>query len=263
MFFKLLGKNRLEISHKQMENPETSVYFNHIHNHCEILLFLRGEADYNIDGQLFRPSPYDMLFIPAGSYHYLIPTVSRPYENYVIGIEPSIMSEEQYTKLFSPPLMINIKDEPELIDFFKRLELYAEKYSDRDFEYCADLLIREMILYCSYRKNELHSIHSAGSTHIDRIVKLIADNIEEPLDAEIIAKHLLLSRSYVQNMFSQHMHIGLKKYIMQKKIYAAQKDLAMGMPPGEVCEKYSFGDYSGFYRLYKQTFSTPPRQKSN
>ena len=55
------------------------------------------------------------------------------------------------------------------------------------------------------------------------------------------------------------MHIGLKKYIMQKKIYAAHADLSGGISPMDVCEKYAFGDYSIFYRLYKKTFETSPR----
>ena len=76
-----------------------------------------------------------------------------------------------------------------------------------------------------------------------------------------IGDHPLLSRSYVQNVFSQHMHIGLKTYIMQKKIYAAHADLGRGLGPSEVCEKYAFGDYSVFYRLYKKTFHTSPGSK--
>ena len=88
MFQRQIGSSVLEVSHKLMESPNQSVYFNHIHNHCEILLFIRGQADYNIDGQIFSPSPYDLLFIPAATYHYLIPTASVPYENYVIGIDP-------------------------------------------------------------------------------------------------------------------------------------------------------------------------------
>ena len=57
------------------------------------------------------------------------------------------------------------------------------------------------------------------------------------------------------------MRIGLKKYIMQKKIYAAHADITHGMTPGEACEKYSFGEYSTFYRLYKKHFDSSPREK--
>lgn len=259
MFQTSIGNSILEVSHKLIERPNKSVYFNHIHNHCEILLFVQGKADYNIDGQIFTPSPFDLLFIPAATYHYLIPTESVPYENYVIGIDPNIIDEAHYNKLFVPPLMINIKDDIEFKSFFMRLDTYNEKYSQRDFESSASALISELITYCSYRKDELNSGYSGSLAHIEEIIKYISDNIENHIDADGIAKHFMFSKSYIQNLFSQNMHIGLKKYIMQKKIYAAHNDLSRGMSPYGVCEKYSFGDYSVFYRLYKKTFGVSPK----
>lgn len=121
-------------------------------------------------------------------------------------------------------------------------------------------LIQELITYCSYRKDDLNCVGSNSLTHIDEIIKYITENLEKPLDAEIISRRFLLSKSYVQNLFSHNMHIGLKKYIMQKKIYSAHHDLNQGLSPNEVCEKYVFGDYSVFYRLYKKTFDVSPRK---
>lgn len=261
MFAQQIGESILEVSHKRIECPDRSVYFNHIHNHCELLLFIRGEADYNIDGQIFTPSPFDLLFIPAATYHYLMPTASVPYENYVIGISPAILHEKHYQKLFSPPLMINIKEDAEMKAYFTRLDLYYEHFSGEDFASCAESLIRELITYCSYCKDNLHSVRSGSIAYIDEIIGYITENIEKPLDADSIAHHFLLSKSYIQNLFSQNMHIGLKKYIMQRKIYAAHADLEQGISPCQVCEKYAFGDYSVFYRLYKKTFSSSPGSK--
>lgn len=259
MFLEQIGDRILEVSHKRIECPTQSVYFNHIHNHCELLLFISGDADYNIDGQVYRPSPYDLLFIPAATYHYLIPTSSAPYENYVIGVHPSLFPAQQYQKLFSPPLMINAQEDEELRGFFTRLDRYHSLYAPADFARCAEALILELLTYCCYRKDSLHHVRSGSLNHIDEIVRYVTEHLEEPLDASIIAHHFLLSKSYVQNMFSQNMHIGLKKYIMQKKIYAAHADILRGMRPIDACEKYGFGDYSSFYRLYKRSFSDSPR----
>ena len=250
-----------EVSHKLIKKPDKSVYFNHIHNHCEILLFISGEAEYVIDGKIFNPSPYDILFIPAATYHYLNPTATIPYENYVIGINPENIDSSHYNKLFSPPLMLSIKEDNELKSFFTRLDFYAENYSKNDFDKSALHLIHELVTYCSYQKNNLDSANSGSIALIEDIIKYITENIEKPLDADIISHHFSLSKSYVQNAFSQNMHIGIKAYIMQKKIYSAHNDLLKGNPPIEVCEKYAFGDYSSFYRLNKKTFGVSPRKK--
>ena len=236
MFFNRLDDDYLEISHKRIECPDQSVYGNHIHNHCEMLLFIRGEADFNIDGQIFTPSPYDLLFIPAATYHYLMLRNSVPYENYVIGISPTVMEPGHYNRLFTPPLMLNVKEDEELMRFFARLDLYHKQYAVQDFFTCARALIRELVIYCSYRKSFLQSVGGGSVAYIDEIVSYIARNIERPLNAQDIARRFHLSRSYVQNLFTQNMHIGLKRYIMQKKIYAAHADLVSGAEPCRVCE---------------------------
>lgn len=259
MFQRQIGTTVVEVSHKRIEEPRQSVYFNHIHNHCELLLFISGEADYNIDGQVFTPRPYDLLFIPAATYHYLIPSSSCPYENYVVGVDPTEISAAHYEKLFAPPLMINVKEDEEIKAFFSRLDRYHEQYAEEDFARCAKALIEELITYCAYRKSEAKFVKSGSVTNIEEMVSYISEHLTEPLDAERIARHFLLSKSHVQNLFSQNMHIGLKKYIAQKKIYAAHADLMRGMSPKEACEKYGFGDYSVFYRTYKKNFGTSPR----
>lgn len=261
MFIEALGEHIPEVSHKLIEKPRKSVYFNHIHNHAEMLLFLRGRADYNIDGQIFSPLPYDLLFIPKATYHYLMLRESVPYENYVIGISPALLKEEHYQTLFSAPLVINVKEDAELRGYFTRLDLYHGLFSREDFARCAERLLGELITYTAYRKKSLNSVRSDSIAYVDKIISYITEHIEEPLDAEDIAQHFLLSKSYVQNMFSESMHIGLKKYIMQKKVYAAHEELERGLSPSEACEKYAFGDYSVFYRLYKKTFSSSPRSR--
>lgn len=260
MFIKQIGDSISEVSHKRIESPDPGIYVNHIHDYCEILLFISGDADYNIDGQTFHPSPYDLIFIPSATYHCLLPVSSQPYENYVIGFKSDIIGQEHYKKLFSSPLLISIKEETELCSFFSRLDMYEKYYDEKDFSICAFALIKELAIYCSYRKDTLRSAQSEPLTHIERIVNFISENIEAPIDAHSIARHMHFSESYIQNLFSQNMRIGLKKYIMQKKIYAARCDIQNGMSPSQVGKKYGFGDYSSFYRLYKKTFGISPQE---
>lgn len=260
MFMRAIGKSVPEVSHKRIESPDKSIYFNHIHNRCEFLLFISGEAEYNIDGKVYKPVAGDLIFIPSGVYHYLIPLSAAPYENYVIGFTPTLISAEHYKKIFTPPYIINIKDDPEIRGFFSRLDIYDELYSGDDFSKCTLSLISQLSTYLYYKKDTLSSPESTGDHMIDEIIKYVSQNIEKNLNAEIISHALLLSKSYIQNTFSQKMHIGLKEYIMKKKIYAAHADIKQGESPVEVCEKYSFGDYSSFYRLYKKTFLKSPRE---
>ena len=118
----------------------------------------------------------------------------------------------------------------------------------------------ELVTYCAYRKHEIGFVHSGSLAHVEEMISYISEHLEEKLDADRIARRFLLSRPYVQNFFLQNMHIWLKKYIMQKKIYAAHVDLLRGVRLNRVCEKYKFGDYSLFYRTYKKTFGNSQRE---
>ena len=78
-----------------------------------------------------------------------------------------------------------------------------------------------------------------------------------------IKHYLKIAKEETKAAFSNNKWLLLcKKYIMQKKIYAAHRDLLNGLSPSTVCEKYGFGDYSSFYRLYRKTFNASPNKKT-
>lgn len=249
-----------EISHKRVENPDANQYAKHIHSCCEVLLFVSGDAHYNIDGVLHTPRPYDLILIPKAMYHYFIPRSPVAYENYVLDFHPSIMSPHHYKKLFSHPLILNVRDDPEFRRFFERLDFYHDTYSAEDFAVCAKALLRELLVFCSYRLKNAVRVEPERNPLVDTVVRIINENLEKPLDAAFLAHELMLSKSYVQNVFSQTMHIGLKQYITQKKMFAAQNDILAGISSADVAAKYGFSDYSVFFRLYKKTLGYSPRQ---
>lgn len=262
MFNKVISLSGVEVSHKRIENPVNTVYYNHMHDHAEMVLFLSGNVEFNVDGKLFKPQPFDLLFIPSAVYHHALPTGNTPYENYVIDFIPSLIENEKHLEtLFSTPLILNVKEEQEVLNFFSRLDFYFENYSEEDFNTSAFYLIKELIIYCSYMVENGVKVKSGKHTHLEEIIKFINQNLEKKLDALVIAKAFNFSKSYVQNIFSANMKIGLKKYVMQKKIYAAKADLDLGLSASAVCEKYCFYDYSVFYRNYKKTFKRSPKNR--
>ena len=151
MFEKSIGSTIFEVSHKRIDAPKSDSYQNHIHNFCEALLFISGNADFNIDGHLYRPKPYDLFLIPAGTYHYIIPRETEPYENYVIDFASEIISEKHCERIFTPPYKLNIRSDNDFIRYFTMLDKYSERYDEEDFSQCALAIIQEMLIYCSYQ----------------------------------------------------------------------------------------------------------------
>ena len=263
MFKYTLDGGFYEISHKRVENPDGSSYNKHVHPYCEILFFISGDVRFNIDGTIYTPRPFDLIFISDTKYHYLIPEGGVPYENYVIGFSRELCDTKHYRNIFSPPFIVNIRENTELCSFFRRLDYYSDTFSWEDFCTSARLLVSELLINLGY----LHKEHSGNTVFSNKqirdIISVIDENITEKLDAGIIARRLFLSKSYVQNVFSNVMHIGLKQYINQKKIFLAACDIDKGMSPGDASVKYGFTDYSSFYRAYKKTLGMSPTEKKN
>lgn len=259
MFIEKNKGELLEISHELIPTPNENHYFRHIHSFCELLLFVKGDAEYNIDGNIYNLNSYDLLFIPSAIYHYLILNTSSPYENYVLKFQSSFLSSKLYEKIFSAPFILNIKNDPILCNCFSMFDYYYEMFSHIDFYECSACLLKELLIYCSYKTKDSLSSDKYTDSLVKKAIIFISDNIRKPLNSSIIAKHFMVSKSHFQNSFSKVMHIGIKQYINQKKIYAAQIDLQNGSSPQEVAEKYCFNNYSSFYRQYKKIIGSSPR----
>lgn len=259
MFERKIGNDIFELSHKLIPNPDKSTYINHIHSYCELLLFISGDVIFNIDGHLFEPKPYDLFLIPKATYHYMIPNCEVAYENYVIDLSPELMTNAQYDRIFSPPYKLNIRSNSELCEFFSRLDKYSEIYSESDFDSVSLMVVQELLKYCEYIRKAEKNHDSKKRGIVENIIEYISENLEEALNASSIASRFYISKSHLQNLFSQEMHISLKQYILQKKIFAANDDLKKGLSPGDVCKKYNFGDYTSFYRSYRKYFTIAPK----
>lgn len=252
------GADIYDISHTVLDIPDKNLYYKHMHQYCELLLLVRGDVEFTIGGDQYHLQPYDLLLIPQGTYHYLSLRSAAVYENYVIYFYDTLLPLEKTEKLFQPPTVFNIQSDYELLHFFSLLDTYHSLYSAADFRYCAACLLREILIYCCYTSRLPASSAEKRNVLIQNALKYIDTHLEEALNVDTLAEYLKMSRSHIQNVFSQHMQIGLKQYIMQKKIMAAHHDLVKGMSAQEASVKYHFNDYSTFYRLYRKTFGICP-----
>ncbi len=231
--------------------------YKHMHFTNELVYFLNGNVKYMIDGQTYLLQPHDMLIIPKGTYHHMINEHDSAHVFNSINFYDELLPENVLTRLITPPIVFNIRNDPYVPLVFDLLKYVLESYKPEDIADSANSLTKELLTYCSYIPRVSFSV-AGQNPLVEKIVEYISSHIEEKLDADIISANLNMSPSHIQNTFSEHMNIGLKQYITEKKIMAAQSDLLSGMPAIEVSMKYHFNDYSTFWRLYKKSFGVSP-----
>lgn len=250
------------ISHGRETAPMNVPFHRHCHTNYELLLVISGDVHYNIDGKQYILKPYDLLFIPASTYHFLIPLSNNTYESFVLNFSQEFIQEDRLQLLFSQPRVINILTDLIFHRMFGLFDLYFHTYTPEDFKVAAQLLLKEILLYATYRVTTGDIADSANSFHplVTRMIAYITENLRNDINSDTLAKEMNFSKSYVQNVFSAVMEIGLQEYINQKKIHAAHYDIQSGMAPGDAAAKYGYHNYSSFYRQYKKFFGQSPKK---
>ena len=258
MPLKSVDGKEFSIGYTDNMNPMKIKAGEHMHSWHELLLIVRGNVSYSIDGFRFKVEPYDLMFIPANTYHFLIAEDESVYENFVISIDEDFIAREKLEKLFVPPYKINIRKDDALLGLFENYKRFDKLFSKEDADFMTRNTLEQILIYSLYKPKE--GKLSEKNT-VALISQYIAENIEKPLDSQIIAQQFNFTSSYIQNLFSKEMGIGIKHYINKKKVFAAHREIQNGLLPSEAADKYGYQNYSSFYRQYVKTFGMSPKNK--
>lgn len=254
-------KDCVHISHCSADCPQQEKFERHLHESYELLLLISGDVDYNIDGQNYSLRPFDLVFIPSLSYHFVKPRSNNVYENYVINFSHNFIDEARCNKLFVPPFIKNFSQDSKLRRMFFKFDYYYETYSPADFEEVSNWLINEILLFSCYASFDKENLHpSTENSIIPLITSYISDNLESDLNVDVLSRELCFSKSYIKNCFSNVMGVVIQHYINQKKIHAAHIDILNGTDANRAAEKYGYRDYSSFYRQYMKIIGISPSE---
>ena len=91
------------------------------------------------------------------------------------------------------------------------------------------------------------------------IVEWIDDNLHQPLRIDDIARHAGYSKWHLQRLFLQYKGESLGRYIRERKLLLAARDLRdTDRRVCDICLKYGFDSQQTFTRVFTRTFNLPP-----
>ncbi|MBO5907384.1 MAG: AraC family transcriptional regulator [Clostridia bacterium] len=253
------SSDRLIYDHKICIEPTKKSFPHHTHAACELLYFVNGDASYYIEGRIYKLSPGDMLLLRPTLHHGLLIESDKPYERYDVMFDESLLPREISERISNGREVISCTDAPEVKEIFSRMDSYVKRL-DKELAVGAYTACLYELL-CNFvigTENERCSSHEGKNSIIAAALKFIEENIRQPISVADIASSLYITKSYLHQLFIDNLHTTPKKYITEKRLLLARREILCGKNPTGVYLECGFFDYATFYRNYKAAFGVSP-----
>ena len=244
----------------------------HSHTFYE-LLYCRNScgAEYLVGSERYRLKRGDLLFIPPGiSHRPLLPeNMAEPYKRYVLWLSPDFM--DYYTSLFpyqlpdaqtgASMLRTGGTKWESLVNLFRTGVEEAEAQADG---WEAAVIGNTITLLTQIKRATAdriaHTLEAEKPELLDRIMSFVETNYAKSITIADVAKEFFVSSSTVSHLFKQKLGISFYRFVTQRRLIAAKTLIEDGTLLESVAIQIGFGDYSSFYRAFKQEYGISPRK---
>ncbi len=255
------------IRHAIDESPNDRYFHMHIHERCEMFLFISGNVEYLVEGSRY---PLDekslMIMRPAESHKAKIIDNSR-FERYAINFPTSFMNsldpEGRLMNAFINRTLGHYNlftstelDMPLVYKLIEEMCSEADDYSKKLTINTHLLILLDMISRAFVKKEAIQHKPRSDS---ERMVIYVNNHLFEELSVPMLAQHFYLSTSQFNRIFKQATGAAPWEYIIKKRLTAAKEKIRLGSSAHIACESCGFGDYSSFYRAYIKHFGCAPK----
>lgn len=237
-----------------------------LHNHNDIyetILFLDGDAEFHVEGSVYRLKPYDIVLTRPFEMHHIVCLSNKPYERIVIFI-----NADYFRKNESENLLTIFEDRPlgkdnlipswlvreTLMEPVKR----AERYLGEGAYLVANGAITEFLYLLNRSKQSAYS-PKPQDQRISNIIMYINENLNESITLDNLAERFFIDKYYLCKIFKKNTGYTLNQYINYKRLLLVRELHARGQSLLEASTNAGFNNYSHFYRMCIKQTGAPPK----
>jgi AraC-like DNA-binding protein/mannose-6-phosphate isomerase-like protein (cupin superfamily) len=245
----------------------------HHHDFYEFYFFVSGDVTYLIEGKSYYLEPGNLVLINSKELHQaVINSEEATYERIVLWINKAFL-EKLSTDQTDLSLCFESADKKNVLDVnFEKQQnirlilnklISLENYRGIGHELLYKVYITELMVHVNnlaFNDKMQLSIDIKKSNLIDQIIEYINNRIEEDIIIDEIAEYFYLSKFHLSREFKKYTGTTIHRYIVQKKLIEAKELILKEMPITDVYKKCGFGDYSNFFRAFKNEYGITPKQ---
>lgn len=251
---------------KNFDSPEN--HFMHLNRYYEVFVFIDGDADYIVENRLYPMKRGDVVVITPYEVHkamlrrecdyerfyLLIPTDAFEFMNFdpLKRISEMIASGGNLISLKAPQ-----REELTEILYDIKNELESE-LSDRLRIYSQFLRFIDLIFDIGDSENASLDLRRGFPPLLCEVLAYIDGEFTERINVSEIAARFHVSLPYLSSLFKAHTGVGIKRYIMLKRIGYAKGLLESGNTVTQACYDSGFCSCSYFIKRFKETVGVTP-----
>lgn len=232
----------------------------HSHNMVEVYYFLRGNARFVVEGNIFPLERGNVLVMASGQTHHLLLEPSAVYERMALLIDTAAVPHEFETlseQVYGGCNLFELT-KSEQTWFEESFQLITKVPDDiqKNLIFSFATMIFSLLSTKIIRKTEPY----VENDIIKKTVNYINKNLSKELSLEIIANALYCSKASLNRNFRGIMGCTIWEYVIRRRIYNARQRLFLGGNITDAYEKSGFSDYSSFFRAYKKIVGISPSE---
>ena len=255
----------LKIHHTLTAIPsiDNFAFQSHSHNMYEIYLFLSGDGDFVVEGNIIPLEKGVLIFTLCGQTHNLIlKSDKKPYERIALLFGEKYLPNEcaELLKIALNGGYVTKFSEKEIDWLLESIEILKNS----DSQYAKKVLSSSLINLTVYKiMNSSQYANNYSETEDDlvkQVIRYIDRHFGENISLNIIEKAIYRDKAYLGRRFKEVMGCTIWEYIIRKRIFSARQQLYLTQSVSDAFEVSGFRDYSAFYRKYKKYVGCSPSE---
>lgn len=254
--------------HSETIPSEDEIFHLHMHGCIEVLVFLKGDSDFIVEGNIYPLKPYDILIVKSNEMHQIKHRSNAVYERVVMSLTDLFFEEfdcEKYKDFFtSHPLggsnciRLGDDDREELTAFFGRMERYIPQAESLKCPSVIHGAAMEFVHFMNFARKKMN-VEYTQNLNVNKILNYINNEISHELRLDDIAEFMFMSKYHLCRIFRQHTGLTINSYIANKRILLVREYHMKGMNLSEACICAGFPSYCSFYKTYRSLTGRAPK----
>ena len=237
-----------------------------LHNHsdrCEIVLFLSGNAEFHIEGNIYKSHPHDIYIAGPLEMHHNVFLSSEKYKRVVLHIKLDFFERnhcEDLKEVFiNRPLGADCQIPAHIVDReMYHLIMKMHGYLKEKAYDTAKYVLLELLYLLNHVREPL-TAPTAADGQISSILLYINEHLCEPLTLDKLSSQFFINKYHLCRVFKNVTGYTISHYINYKRLLLARELHSRGQTLLEASAGAGFNGYSHFYKMYRKEFGSSPR----